>query len=282
MARVNPYLNSENPKMLPSYCVYLDILGFKETFSKSFAEKKLEEFFDKYYKAITEVSGLIRKDEKDDPYDGSPALWQQKIFTDNVVLGYPIKSRDGEGEFGNLIIQLTYTQMSLALEGFFLRGGFSLGDLYIDDKMVFGDALIDAYKLENEKANNPRIIISDSVMELVKHHITYYAKPEIAPHNDHILIDVDNQPYVNYLVTTIADENYLYEDALFSHKEIIEKNLKDHIASPRVWNKYLWVANYHNYFCDSVREYDGFSQKLLIDTEVLKQKLRRLSEIIKG
>lgn len=25
-------------------------------------------------------------------------------------------------------------------------------------------------------------------------------------------------------------------------------------SNPKIWNKYFWVANYHNYFCDNAKD----------------------------
>jgi hypothetical protein len=283
MSKKNPYHIHKDPQLIPSYCVYFDILGFSQETQKAFIQKTEDDLFKKIYHSINDISGLIKKDDEFDPFADSPAAWQQKIFTDNVVLGYPIhRTSDGEGEFGHLILQLSYTQMSLALEGFFIRGGFTIGKLYLDEQIVFGDALLEAYKYENEIANSPRIIISKEVMLLVKHHLTYYGRPEEAPQNSEILIDIDNQPFINYLITTIAEEYYLYREALIKHKQIIEEKLKEYISEPKIWYKYFWVANYHNYFCNTVRGMEGFDNKLFIDSKLLKQIPKRLVEIKKG
>lgn len=49
--------------------------------------------------------------------------------------------------------------------GWLLRGGISIGQLFIDDVMVWGDALLKAYYLEDKIANYPRIIIDKNVVD---------------------------------------------------------------------------------------------------------------------
>ena len=42
--------------------------------------------------------------------------------------------------------------------GWLLRGGISIGQLLIDDVMVWGETLLKSYYLEDKIANYPRII----------------------------------------------------------------------------------------------------------------------------
>ena len=39
-------------------------------------------------------------------------------------------------------------------------------------------------------------------------------------------------------------------ELLLRHKEKIEEMLDIHKKNVKVWDKYVWTANYHNYFCD--------------------------------
>ena len=48
--------------------------------------------------------------------------------------------------------------------GWMLRGGVAIGQLYIDEVMVWGKALLTAYELEDKVANYPRVIIDEDVV----------------------------------------------------------------------------------------------------------------------
>ena len=52
--------------------------------------------------------------------------------------------------------------------GWLLRGGISIGQLFIDDAMVWGEALLKSYYLEDKIANYPRIIIEKKVVNEIK------------------------------------------------------------------------------------------------------------------
>ena len=63
---------------------------------------------------------------------------------------------------------------------------------------------------------------------------------------------------MNYLNTifkyyTECNNEYEFEriqiELLLRHKNKIEEMLYTYRKNIRVWDKYVWTANYHNYFC---------------------------------
>lgn len=178
-----------------------------------------------------------------------------KSFTDNIIIGLPIFD-DGESQLGGIFLNFAQYQLALTLDGFFIRGGVAIGDFYGDDDFTYGPAIIEAHKLE-KVAIYPRIILGDEVVELVKQHINYYAEPEYSPQNFELLKDnTDGKWFINYLdaVMENVSENGDYEEAiklLQQHKQEIEKNLNKFSTNQYVLNKYVWSAQYHNYFCSS-------------------------------
>jgi len=51
--------------------------------------------------------------------------------------------------------------------GVLLRGGFSFGQMYHQDGAVFGEAMVDAVRLEGKIAHYPRVIVSDRIIRLL-------------------------------------------------------------------------------------------------------------------
>ena len=45
--------------------------------------------------------------------------------------------RDGESEMGNAFFHLGLMQLKMVQSGFFIRGGIAVGELYIDDDIIF-------------------------------------------------------------------------------------------------------------------------------------------------
>ena len=124
----------------------------------------------------------------------------------------------------------------------------------MDENIVLGPALIDSYKLESENAVNPRILLSNEVVIIVKKHINYYSDHESSPQNKEFLIDTDGFFFVNYLFILFYDNDYSEEriiEELAKHKEPIILNLSTNRNNFKLFEKYSWTANYHNYFCDN-------------------------------
>nr|WP_317187917.1 hypothetical protein [Acinetobacter gerneri] len=44
-----------------------------------------------------------------------------------------------------------------------LRGALTIGEIYHDENMVFGPAMVEAYELESKVAEFPRIILHDKI-----------------------------------------------------------------------------------------------------------------------
>ncbi|WP_220635911.1 hypothetical protein [Georgfuchsia toluolica] len=186
-----------------------------------------------------------------------------RAFTDNIVIGQPIRY-DGEIELGSVFDSVSYFQMLMTMEGFFVRGAIAIGDLYMDDIAVFGAGLIEAYEAETTLARDPRIVLSPSAQVAVNRHLEYYGRGAHAPQNRDLLRDSDGQYFVNYLDTLIPEDGYFYEQELAAHKARIEEKLVLLRSRPSVWTKYLWAANYHNYWCDQNSCVDS---SMKIDTE---------------
>ena len=143
----------------------------------------------------------------------------------------------------------------------------------------FLKALLEAHQIEQSIARDPRIVLSDSVLRLVRQHANYYAFPEESPQNYHVLIDADGKPFINYLIGLIVENttgNYILWDELKKHKRHIESGLVEYREEPGNWAKYYWLANYHNYFCNEYSDFDGYTKDYLISADLAKRQPARL------
>lgn len=265
---MNAY-DKENPTMKKSVVVFLDILGFSEMVKESFREGKGNDVLKSLHEVLEKSREYIKPE--------STALWELKVFTDNVVIGWPIHD-DGERELGFTFLNLAAYQLALALRGFFVRGGICIGDHFMDEQIVFGPALIEAHEIESVKARDPRIVLSEEACKMVKSHIGYYSEPIESPQSNELLVDVDGQWFINYLSAglTEPDDPSPTIEILKRHKEQVVLKLEKYKNNPTIWSKYAWVARYHNYFCN---KYFTSSKELLISTNVLLLKPISLTEI---
>lgn len=224
----------------------MDILGYSDLVVAGEAQQ--DEVLESLYAALSEGRRSLDDHQELDPTSLSKKTYELKAFTDNIVIGWPIHD-DAEGEFGLACMKLALFQLTMVLRGFFIRGGLSIGRVYIDEIAVFGDGLTQAYVAESTLARDPRIVVTKTVVEAVKQHLTYYRHIDDAPHVRDLLCDSDGQWFVNYLDCLLEPDYGPNFRLLLKHKQIVESKLEQFKLQPRLFSKYVWVANYHNAFC---------------------------------
>jgi len=242
----NPYLNKGSKYLAKSYCVFIDILGYSsEILEYSKLGKELDHF-EKFYTTFLKATETIR--------DSNQLSIQTKIFSDNILIGAPIGYGgifDDETQLGTLAMFLKYLQLDLTLEGYFLRGGWTIGNLFIDENIAYGEGLISSYNLE-QSTNFPRIEVSSEIEPLIQKHFGYYSNPFSTLQNTY-LIKNNGRIFVNYLkgLTEIGELGLDVDtNKLNKHKELIESRLIDFNSISKIRSKYEWSAEYHNYFVD--------------------------------
>lgn len=258
---LRPYpLHSGRPQLRESIVLTADVLGFSNLVMESFRDSKLEETLDKTWEILTpRIHGLgdWGINQKERPFE-------LKVFTDNIVIGWPIQ-QDGESEFGFTLMNVAYYQLELMLDGLFVRGAMDIGPAYIDDYLAFGPPIITSHLLETKKAKYPRIILSTELELLVKRHLEYYRDPQESPQYAHLLRDSDEMLFIDYLNVVFTtsdsiDDKKIY-DLLTRHKDSIEHNLCVPAINESMRKKYEWSSNYHNY---TVKRYMEANPKLII------------------
>lgn len=265
--------DQEHAQLVNSIVCAIDILGFSQMILESCHKGYGDEL-------LKEVSYLINKN-KQCILPNKYSHGKIKIYTDNMVVGFPIND-DGEEELNEILDNVSEYQFNLSLEGLFVRGGISVGDFYINDDIVFGPALLEAHYTESELACYPRIVLNDKAVKKLNKYMNYY---DNAPQHNKLLVDSDGRLFLNYLNTIFkyyTECNSVYEfeivkiNLLLRHKLKIEEMLNLHKENIRVWDKYVWIANYHNYFCDVNFKYE---KQLKIDKNSLLSWPRQLCKI---
>jgi hypothetical protein len=265
----NPYHHDGlPPKVLRSAVVYMDVLGYTDMAKQAEQAAHQNPFLIRLHEALRESQEWLRGHDTNFPQIGEKDFYALKAFTDNIVMGWPIREPpgrdDSEGELGFIFDRVSLFQLLMANAGFFVRGAVSLGDTYVDDIVVFGSAFTEAHEGETHLARDPRIVLTKSATEAVQLHLTYYSCPEYSPQNDYLYRDADGQLFLNYLNAVLVAEDELGPDydVLLQHKQITENRLRDFRSEPRIWSKYAWVANYHNFFCEQYPQHFDDSHKI--------------------
>lgn len=243
------YAHKGAPRTLLSVVALLDVLGFQQEIRDASAKGEADALLQRFSTAIRKWYDSLRRDA--DTGEGSPRLWDVKTFTDNVVIGHPIR-QDGEPELGQVLLDVALLQLGLAREGFFVRGGVAVGPLYMDEDIAFGAGPLDADDAE-QAAETPRVVLHRSAIAYVDRHLRYYGKVALSPQNEYLFFDEDGKMALDYLSSLWPEPS---EEPFFNwlakHRDVVAQKLTNYRARPRIRAKYAWVARYHNYFCNTL------------------------------
>lgn len=160
-----------------------------------------------------------------------------KIFSDNII----IVSELVEDEYINKtklerVLQLvSHLQVNLLAKAKLLRGGITIGELFINDILVYGAGLIEAYKLESKVAIYPRVVVSSEVAYLNE--------------KESIIKDYDGNWFVNFYWSFIGSAGLYIDMSSYIDNVIQEADLKDY----KIRQKINWLINYHNHKCDEMK-----------------------------
>ncbi|TAK64065.1 MAG: hypothetical protein EPO22_06015 [Dehalococcoidia bacterium] len=221
------------PKLSEHICVFLDVLGSALLATDNKAASNLR----RLHGAIELAHRVAMRKRRDAEYN-------VVTFTDNLVMGWPIEADPAE-KLAETLREAAVYQYSLTRFGFFVRGGLAVGGLYMHSDFVFGPALIEAYEHERSVALQPRVVLSREAAATARHALGRRRPP--ARLRRLLAVSGDDRVFVNYLDATGADGRA----ELLRHKHRVEQELRTQARSPRIWEKFRWLADYHNYFCRS-------------------------------
>lgn len=215
---------------------FLDILGFKSMINT----KAFEEIREIFETVIPEndfclALGRAAYDTDEELIRYNEVLKQTKkhIMSDSIIIAAP----SGYPEALAVVIDICdviQEQLYDLDEPVFLRGAIAEGDFYLDEQLIFGKGLVEAYIAQENYAVYPRIIISDAVVE---------GKCVSVEGQDCLPRDEDGYFYLdtleryfhcNTLKELNNNENYK------RIKSCIDRNLNGY-AEQRVRAKYLWL-----------------------------------------
>lgn len=163
-----------------------------------------------------------------------------KVFSDNIVIAQKLQ----EEIVSTQIISMLNLISLLQFESFFqfdfpLRGGITIGDLYIDDSVVWGTGLIEAYQIENGLANYPRVIVSQKVIDRYDNCLDKSLNMYAMIKQDH-----DGYWFADYL-TAAPDIRLIPQiSASLAQKASLHAN-----EDERVKQKINWIISYFNSYC---------------------------------
>lgn len=238
------YKKDGKPIVAPSYCLVADLLGLKRRVRSCNSYEESNDLCQHIFDIFSEFKKQVEEGEDRRP-------WSYVVFSDTVVLGYPITCTQdyAEPELGGVLDFVKEFQLHMTRQGFLVRGGLSFGELHISDDHCFGKALVVAHELEKKHGMPPRIVAFPAVRKLVELHLEFYSNPGQAPQVSAFLRDIqDDSFFVNYLDWLDIDEGTEL-DWLEGHKIFLISLQEKYAEDAEIKKKLDWAVAYHNFFC---------------------------------
>ncbi len=202
------------------YFAFLDLLGYKELIKNDLSngQEQLK------HKLTDSFNGLAQINEA----DISLKAISDSIFVslNNEALGFIY--------FASILQQL---QISFLKNGLLLRGGVAYERHFENSKVTYSMVLVEAYKLESEKAVFPRILIHPAIIEKLKNEGKFdevIASKLIVKHAD------------DYQIHFLSDDNW--EEVSGYAKKIAEDHINLIKKSPNVYSKHWYLQEYVRFF----------------------------------
>jgi hypothetical protein len=254
------------PRLRRSVTAFIDILGYTEYIRNCFKLGTGQAELQKLRDAL-DVAYLDLKQRHTSTIAEKDLSLQIRTFTDNLVIAHimPEPIGDDDGRWGESCIQtvvfyVAFLQAEMARQGYLIRGAITVGDLYLDEDIVFGPALLEAYDAESKLAIFPRVILCENAVKEFK--------PNWTRKIPDLLIDSDNKVFIDYLDATVMiayPDDRPFTEFTDGHKVLVVENLKKYKDNPHIRAKYEWAAIYHNSFCDRFPNLFNENEKIPLD-----------------
>ena len=255
------------PQYEESLVAFIDILGFSSRVKQSlenpdsFAkiDYALEVFNKLRLKQTWKENNILIEVEEDaqrrtinDYYIDNMA--RCFCFSDSIIITVKADEHTEE-RCSALIAMLSKFGANLLAKGILIRGALSIGKMYIDKNpqsmKAFGPAVIDAYKIEEEQANYPRMILSQHLIDKLAYPIN--SKKQRQPYHQYIERFEDGLVGFSQLTFFQVMQNAeqvlpkkkfieMYDQV----KKVIIDGLDESMCNVRVFEKYRWLKNEFN------------------------------------
>lgn len=226
------------------YCAFVDILGFRGLIAGlgkgTLSVSELQEI-------LTTIHGA----------DGlSTRFWQTDFRTQSISDAVAISTSVNREGLIEILRALENLTLRLLEKGYFIRGGLVKGRLFHDDNVVFGEALVEAYRLESEVAIYPRVMATRAVWQDFEN----YRAADGGTSLEEWIIQSDDGPMFVHTLRSTSEFAYRTkldntnlsppEQTSLAHitdlQNKIQMRLDEAIDNPRHFQKVRWFAEYWN------------------------------------
>jgi hypothetical protein len=228
-----------------SVVAFIDFLGFQEALKIEENAKYILELLQKIKLAETTKSHkTIQYNESTHTLSLTPTM---TAFSDNIVISFSENDIQSPVTWCHAVIEMLnicrLLSNHLIEKGFLFRGGITLGRLYHENGVVFGESLVEAYILESKKAAVPRVLASQKLVDC-------FNANKNGGTQECFLQDEDGLYHLDYLQIAIQ-----YSDLKHVYAQTIQQTLSTKIhdeQSERIHTKWLWFKRYFELTCQKI------------------------------
>ena len=239
---------------LPQFddCViaYIDLMGIKERIKSQYTLNTIWLF-------IKDIVDLCATNER----------LYCRAFSDNIVICEKVNKEEpliAICDVMNIVKEIEFFMFHIEFP--FVRGAVVCGQIYYDNDYIIGEALLKAYRIEQENAVFPRIIIDMSINELC-------GRKEI----DLVIKDRDDLYFYDYMAAIIECGKRNLLQSIRTLKANILWNIQTNYDCPKIVSKMEWLVNYFNESCEHYNINCKISMKELHNTGIFCEPLRLIA-----
>lgn len=242
--------SNDSPVFCDCVIAYIDLMGIKERMKSQYTLMSIWIF-------IKDIVDLCDYNER----------LYCRAFSDNIVICEKIDEDNPSIAIYDIIKIIKEIELFMFhIEFPFVRGAVVAGPIYYDNDYVIGDALLTAYRIEQDDAIFPRIIFDTSVLDLLM-------PRKIA----NVIKDRDGLYFYDYMQALIEDGGEHLLHSIRTLKANILWNLKLNWDNNIIVSKMEWLVNYFNESCDRYNINCEITEKELINVNIRCEPLRLIA-----
>ncbi len=214
------------------YVAFIDILGFKELLETNTECEEICTVFECLQDNAH--TGMQVGEKKIAAFDEV----KYYLMSDSIILYVKADLKDAFFALIGTCIKLQQKLISRD-RPILLRGGVALGELYVEDKIIFGKALSAAYQLESEVSVTPRIVFNKELLQkgMENSEISYLKKMFTQ-------VDEDDLCYAHYFTLFFMGDDLKKAPDFFIGILDLCQSYLDKTYDQSIRKKYLWLKRY--------------------------------------
>lgn len=217
---------------------YIDFLGTTKRIENEEDNSHLEFIINSFKDICLEID----KSNKNNRTQNYLTKLKYRSFSDNIL--FVISANESKmllADAFDLILKLVSELCLKAIQNSTLvRGGVTIGNIYVDDYTAYGKGLLRAINLEHDVAYYPRIIVDNNVERLLNKEYFQSSKT---------IVDTDSLRYVNIFKYAYTDK-----DSLKNLQDILITMYTKELDNIKNMAKIMWLCKYYKSFVDQYND----------------------------